>query len=272
MIVQCPECQTKFEVSDSLIPEEGQKVRCAHCRHVWRQMPYVDISLAADEQLEDEIDFQSTLQSSFNEKTDALQSEGNIKYVNEEHEFDGPIKSFFITIFVLITNVFKAIFSRLRGIYIVLNSDRFTKATGFLMGMTLCLVIFIYSFIGLREDITVRFPSFYNIYSYLGYDVEPAGKNLLFENAHALWKHTDNGDPYLAIEGKIFNSSKETRHIPPVKITTLLATGVKGDSYSTIPKETIIEPDKRQEFSFSYPQKITDDSNLLLTLDVEALN
>ena len=54
MIITCKECNSSFNVDDSLIKETGSKVRCSKCEHVFVTYPYSpedDLLLDSDEQL-----------------------------------------------------------------------------------------------------------------------------------------------------------------------------------------------------------------------------
>ena len=45
MILECPECTTRYMVPDRAIGPEGRTVRCAKCRHSWHQPPLSEIDL-----------------------------------------------------------------------------------------------------------------------------------------------------------------------------------------------------------------------------------
>ncbi|GAA3697701.1 zinc-ribbon domain-containing protein [Sphingomonas cynarae] len=52
MILECPECSTRYLVPDAAIGLEGRTVRCASCRHSWFQaLPDTELELGADHAL-----------------------------------------------------------------------------------------------------------------------------------------------------------------------------------------------------------------------------
>jgi predicted Zn finger-like uncharacterized protein len=61
MIIQCENCQAKFSLDDSMIPEQGRKVRCSKCRHVFLAKQPTTMSPrqqmdSMDMRLEEEVD------------------------------------------------------------------------------------------------------------------------------------------------------------------------------------------------------------------------
>ena len=35
MIITCPNCNKRFKIDNSLIPDEGRDLQCGSCNHIW---------------------------------------------------------------------------------------------------------------------------------------------------------------------------------------------------------------------------------------------
>ena len=55
MILTCPACSTKYVVKDGAIPPAGRQVRCASCKHAWRQDPEASDAVAQTPESEDPV-------------------------------------------------------------------------------------------------------------------------------------------------------------------------------------------------------------------------
>ena len=54
MIIQCENCNKKFEIQDSLIPDEGRLLECGSCAHQWHYTPITKLELIDEVQIKDE--------------------------------------------------------------------------------------------------------------------------------------------------------------------------------------------------------------------------
>ena len=54
MIIQCENCDKKFEIQDSLIPDEGRLLECGSCAHHWHYRPITKLELTDEVQIKDE--------------------------------------------------------------------------------------------------------------------------------------------------------------------------------------------------------------------------
>ena len=44
MIIECQNCNKKFDIKDTLIPTKGRLVQCGFCHSKWRQLPKIEQS------------------------------------------------------------------------------------------------------------------------------------------------------------------------------------------------------------------------------------
>ena len=54
MIIQCENCNKKFEIQDSLITDKGRLLECGSCAHQWHYTPITKLELTDEIQIKDE--------------------------------------------------------------------------------------------------------------------------------------------------------------------------------------------------------------------------
>ena len=54
MIIQCENCDKKFEIQDELIPDDGRLLECGSCAHQWHYTPITKLELTDEVQIKDE--------------------------------------------------------------------------------------------------------------------------------------------------------------------------------------------------------------------------
>ena len=51
MIIQCVNCNKKFEIQDKLIPDDGRLLECGSCAHQWHYTPITKLELTDEVQI-----------------------------------------------------------------------------------------------------------------------------------------------------------------------------------------------------------------------------
>jgi len=54
MIIQCENCNKKFEIQDNLIPDDGRLLECGSCAHQWHYTPITKSKLSDEVPIKDE--------------------------------------------------------------------------------------------------------------------------------------------------------------------------------------------------------------------------
>ena len=71
MIIECEQCRSKFSLDEGFLKDEGTKVRCSQCNHVFRAFPPVAATSAREDLLEvDDLEKTSTLETDLDFESD----------------------------------------------------------------------------------------------------------------------------------------------------------------------------------------------------------
>ena len=93
MIITCPNCNKKFKIDNSLIPDEGRDLQCGSCNHVWLYKIEEENSKILELTEETEISNIETKVDKNNEEiVENKNSLTNIKTESEDEEFISQIK------------------------------------------------------------------------------------------------------------------------------------------------------------------------------------
>ena len=73
MIIQCENCDKKFEIQDKLIPDDGRLLECGSCAHQWHYTPITKLELTDEVQIKaDEVQIKTDEVQIKDEPTDQL--------------------------------------------------------------------------------------------------------------------------------------------------------------------------------------------------------
>ena len=106
MIIECINCNKKFEVDPDLIPEKGRSIQCGSCGHKWfYKKDLFEPSSNTDNEINNEEEIQEITISKDNTENLSIEEEINVeKNLNEESKEDKSAKK---------SNIFNKIFSYL---------------------------------------------------------------------------------------------------------------------------------------------------------------
>ena len=79
MIIECPNCNKKFNLDEKLIPKNGRTLKCSSCSHIWLQKVTLNIDNTNNKVSED-INTKSDIKSTqTDEKDNEVNKKGKIK-------------------------------------------------------------------------------------------------------------------------------------------------------------------------------------------------
>ncbi len=85
MIIECPNCNKKFNLEEKLIPENGRTLKCSACNHIWHYKINLDTN-TSDQKISEDKNIKLNINISRNDKKDSEINEINDKDISEKSD------------------------------------------------------------------------------------------------------------------------------------------------------------------------------------------
>lgn len=207
MLISCPKCKAVYSISDSNIPSEGKKFKCAECEKIWTVYP-ADVQTDIEKESSVAQNETSVVQSA--ETTEQQQTTvDNNDYMDE---------------------MFQRLSADTKGLFDAGNNNSQIKLkqikrkfdllfSPILINLLLILLLFL---VGLslmyfnRYDVVRLVPRMENFYQTLGMEALYQGRDLHFKNVQI--SHLEEaGKHYIEVKGQIINTGKYKIHVLPIR-------------------------------------------------------
>jgi predicted Zn finger-like uncharacterized protein len=228
MIITCPHCQTKYQVTYEAIGSAGRKVQCAHCQEAWQQPPIEkDPPTPAAKQA-----FEAIVEDGLD---DALAAEEKAvaadlaKRVAKEEEARLQADAGKIDPAVIRTRQ-RAFSRRQHAIWAEQPLARLRRGARVVMALTLCAVLAT-AYFG-RVQVVQRYPAMAGIYEAVGLGVNVIG--LDFTDVTTLRTLRD-GKEVLIVSAQIIGLESRPVPVPAVVVTLIGANGQGVYEWSVTP-------------------------------------
>lgn len=297
MLINCPKCNSIYNISDDKVSTNGKKFKCAECECVWKVYPedviddknvdYNNIEIYEDEQskhLAENLDanFELAKSGELHNSTSLLSEteEINIGQKIAPAEINNTINTEEDTTDIDITEMFNRLSQDTKGLFTsnssvskmsVVEQAKHNFKNNFnpypIVAFLLVLIVILSGaiFYFNRFDITAYYPKAAKIYNRLHLDSIYKGKDLIFQNVQLTLSDSDDGK-ILDISGRLYNNGTSVTRILPVKVTLLANNGiVLLEEIEDLP-DNFLEPHLSVLFHVVIKNMNMDTSNVKLSL------
>lgn len=237
MIITCPHCQTKYQVTYEAIGSAGRKVQCAHCNQAWQQEPLAPElpPPPTDPITEDALD------EAMASEAEAVVAERAEVAAQPEASPPKPAKPMDVAEIKKRQKAFTRRQSVMASRLPYARMRRGARALGLVMltGMVA------WGYMA-RVDIVQRYPDLAGVYEAVGLGVNVVG--LEFDKLATL-ESLDQGSSVLDVSAQIVGLRSRPVSVPPVVISLLDASGKAVYEWSVAPKVSNLMAGERATFS-----------------------
>ena len=228
MIITCPHCQTKYQVTYEAIGSAGRKVQCAHCQEAWQQPPIEEDKPPTPEAKQAfEAIVEDGLDDALAGEEKAVATELAKRIAKEEerlHADAGKIDP------AVIRTRQRAFSRRQHAMLAEQPLARLRRGARVVLALTLCAV-FAGAYFG-RVQVVQRYPAMAGIYEAVGLGVNVVG--LDFTNVTTMRTLRD-GKEVLIVSAQIIGLTPEPVPVPAVVVTLIGANGRGVYEWSVTP-------------------------------------
>ena len=244
MIITCPHCQTKYQVTYEAIGSAGRKVQCAHCHQAWQQAPVDSFETPPADALldpmsEDALDEAMASEARAHAATvvpDTPRADRREKDTRPSAERPADLAA--------LRKQERAFSRRQHALAARLPLARFRRSARWVALLLLCGTVAVLYW-G-RVEVVRRFPAMAALYEAAGLPVNVVG--LEFAEVETLRTLRDGKD-VLSVSAQLVGVMPEPTPVPPVVVTLLDAHGAPVYEWSITPAVRDMMAGERSSFN-----------------------
>jgi predicted Zn finger-like uncharacterized protein len=226
MILTCPECSSRFVLPDEALGEDGRKVKCSACGHVWFQSPHEAPEVEDEPPAAEDVASDEGEESGDDAATDAGEEEPvidsdalrhEVEEILEEPDEGGEALDAGLAEPDL-DNIEPGKQGREEGEsedeLEAMNAEVTKKAYGYAAAAGVFVLTFLF-FLILHGGLSQVWRGSQSVYGWFGFETNIPAEQLVFGGVDIEMEEGDKSDT-IKISGKIMNLGDDNIYVPPV--------------------------------------------------------
>ena len=260
MIIACPHCQTKYQVTYEAIGSAGRKVQCAHCQQAWQQAPVAQDDALAENQAMFEAIVEDGLDEALKAEEQAVAAE-LARYIADQENRQKSASAAKIDPAVVRSRQ-RAFSRRQDAIAASQPLARLRRAVRVGLALLLCAIAGL-AYFG-RVQIVEQYPEMAGVYAAVGLGVNIAGLDFTDVTTQRTLR---NGKDPLMVSAQIVGLNAAPSPVPPIVVTLLDGAAESIYAWSIAPAIADLMAGERATFDTQLAMPPGDARRVRLTFD-----
>jgi predicted Zn finger-like uncharacterized protein len=253
VVIECPQCGTRYQLPEEAFGTKGRRVSCAHCGETWLARPERVPVSSADDAIFDAVAEQK-LDEAFEAEEKAVAVTAATEDPQEEERLLAEIKAAVAPKAMpppesdsdpTVERKRQKAFDRRQAAMIRKLPLAKVRRVARLAGVSI-LAVFIVCAVSFRTEIVRQFPDLAGVYEALGLGVNVIGLEFRDVNTMVTMRA---GAIIMQVDGRIFSVAPRAMVVPPVVVALLDSDGKALYEWSVVPVVSDLEPGEVVDFS-----------------------